>query len=370
MQKRVILSMAAAMLVAVSTTAQTKTTKTKKTPEITFSEPYKFEPNSYVCYRAPHTVHVDGQIYTNEWEATPWTTYFVDIQGDNRPETPRYSCRAKLMWDDKYLYIAAEMQEPHLWATLTERESVIFQDNDFEVFLDVNGTTHNYVEYEVNALGTEWDLLLTKPYRDGAAPLNCWNMNGMKSAVSLYGTLNDPTDTDEKWTFEMAIPISSLIEVRGMRGITPGEQWRLNFSRVQWQLEVKDGKYSKVPGTPEDNWVWSPTGKISIHEPEYWGFLQFSDKKAGSATEPFVWNPNEDVKWALRKLYFRQREFRSKTGRWASTPKELKADDIKLNNLEFAPMIYLSGDSFKITAPGYNDTSWQISTDGYVGAGR
>ena len=31
---------------------------------------------------------------------------------------------------------AAELDEPHLWATLTERDAVIFQDNDFELFID------------------------------------------------------------------------------------------------------------------------------------------------------------------------------------------------------------------------------------------
>lgn len=361
----------AATTIAVPTLS-TARAEQKETPavEVNFGEPYAFNPSHYVCYRAAQAVKVDGDIYTAEWESTPWTDYFVDIQGSNRPEKPRHNCRAKLLWDDQYLYIAAEMEEPHLWATLTQRESVIFHDNDFEVFLDITGSTHHYMEYEVNALGTEWDLMLTRPYRDNGAPLNSWNMNGVRSAVKLYGSLNDPADTDVKWTFEMAIPMSSLLEIRHMRGPKDGEQWRLNFSRVQWQLAVEDGKYKKIPGTPEDNWVWSPTGKISIHEPEYWGFLQFSDKKVGSQIVPFVWNKNEDVKWALRKLYFRQREYRGKNGHWATTPEQLKASDITLAGLNFTPTIYVSGDSYKITAPGYDNSSWMINSDGYVGGGR
>ncbi len=227
------------------------------------------------------------------------------------------------------------------------------------------------MEFEVNALGTEWDLMLTRPYRDGGAPLNAWNMNGMRSAVKLYGTLNDPSDTDDKWTFEMAIPLSTLLEVRyGKREIEDGEQWRLNFSRVQWQLDVKDGRYAKKPQTPEDNWVWAPSGKISIHEPEYWGFLQFSDITAGKGTAPFVWNPNEEVKWALRQLYFRQREFRGANGRWAATPEELKASEIRVKGLTFDPTVYAAGDAYRIVAPGFDDTSWYIDNEGYVGQGR
>lgn len=34
-----------------------------------------------------------------------------------------------------------------------------------------------------------------------------------------------------------------------------GDQWRVNFSRVEWRHEVVDGKYRKVPGLREDNWV-------------------------------------------------------------------------------------------------------------------
>lgn len=350
--------------------AASASVQARQTP-VEFGTPYPFDPPRYVCYRAPQEVTIDGNIDTPEWADVPWTSDFVDIEGTRRPVTPRHRCRAKLMWDDRYLYIAAEMIEPNLWATLTERESVIFQDNDFEVFLDVTGSTHHYMEFEVNALGTEWDLMLTRPYRDGGAPLNAWNMNGMRSAVKLYGTLNDPSDTDEKWTFEMAIPIHTLLEVRyGKRGIEAGEQWRLNFSRVQWLLDVVDGAYVKRPNLPEDNWVWAPSGKISIHEPEYWGFLQFSTVTAGKGETPFVWNRNEEVKWALRQLYFRQREFRSATGRWASTPKELKASDIEIEGLAFRPTVYVAGDSYRIVAPGFDGTSWYIDQQGYVGEGR
>lgn len=336
--------------------------------EIRFSTPYEFQPPHYVCYRAPQAVTVDGDIDTPEWSAVPWTSDFVDIQGKNRPVEPRHRCRAKLMWDDRYLYIAAELVEPHLWATLTERESVIFHDNDFEVFLDVTGSTHHYMEFEVNALGTEWDLMLTRPYRDGGAALNGWNMNGMRSAVKLYGTLNDPSDRDERWTFEMAIPIATLLEVQyGKHRIEAGEQWRLNFSRVQWQLDVVDGAYVKRPNVPEDNWVWAPTGKINMHEPEYWGFLQFSDVTAGEGTTPFVWNENERVKWALRQLYFRQSEFHRAMGRWAATPEELRASEIAVPGLAFSPVVYAGGDGYRIVAPGFGGTWWYIDHQGYVG---
>ena len=91
---------------------------------------------------------------------------------------PRFRTRVKMLWDDEALYIAAEMEEPHVWATLTEHDSVIFHDNDFEVFLDPDGDNHLYGELELNALNTTWDLLLTKPYKDGGQAINAWEITG------------------------------------------------------------------------------------------------------------------------------------------------------------------------------------------------
>lgn len=47
-------------------------------------------------------------------------------------------------------------------------DCVIFQDNDFEVFINPDGDNCMYYEIEINALGQVWDLLLPKPYRNGA----------------------------------------------------------------------------------------------------------------------------------------------------------------------------------------------------------
>ena len=63
---------------------------------------------------------------------------FQDIEGDKKPR-PRFRTRAKMLWDDQFFYVAAELEEPHVWATLTKHDSVIFHDNDFEIFIDPDG---------------------------------------------------------------------------------------------------------------------------------------------------------------------------------------------------------------------------------------
>jgi hypothetical protein len=290
-------------------------------------------PEQYVCYRAPEPLAIDGKLDEAAWAAAKWTAEFRDIQGLERLE-PRHATRAKMLWDDTYLYVGAWMDEPHLWATLSKRDSIIYYDNDFEVFIDPDGDTHQYYELEINALGTEWDLFLCKPYRDGGPALHDYDMLGLRTAVALQGTLNDPSDEDKGWSVEIAIPWSTLKEA-AHRPSPPkgGDMWRINFSRVQWQLDVVDGKYRKRknPKTgqnmPEDNWVWSPQWIINMHEPEHWGYVQFSDHNVGEGEDAPRDLVEEPARQALRAIYDAQITARKERRRFVDELDELGLDE-------------------------------------------
>jgi len=174
-------------------------------------------PKGYVCYRAPKPIQIDGRLEKSEWHAAPWTDWFEDIEGSIRPK-PRYRTRVKMLWDDQYFYIGAEIEEPTVWATLTEHDSVIFQDNDFEVFIDPDGDNHEYYEFEINALNTTWDLRLVKPYRDGGPALNEWEIPGMKSAIFVDGVLNNPDVRDFLGRFLPNMPIVPLPRIMAISG--------------------------------------------------------------------------------------------------------------------------------------------------------
>ena len=181
-----------------------------------------------------------------------------------------------MLWDDRAFYIAAQMEEPHVWATLTERDSVIFHDNDFEVFLNPSRDTRNYYELEVNALNTVWDLLLRKPYREGGQADNAWFIKGLQTAVHIRGTLNDPGDSDEGWDVEIAMPWAAFDAHTSHPGPPKNrEVWKVNFSRVEWDTQIINGQYRKIPNLPEHNWVWSPMGLIDMHLPDRWGDVRF-----------------------------------------------------------------------------------------------
>ena len=75
-------------------------------------------PKHYVCYRTSGEMTVDGKLDEKEWSLVDWTDSFVDIEGDKQP-LPYNTTKVKMLWDDNYLYIAAQLEEPHLWATYT-----------------------------------------------------------------------------------------------------------------------------------------------------------------------------------------------------------------------------------------------------------
>jgi len=293
---------------------------------------YQFSPKTYVIHKTSDPLTIDGKFDEPVWQKTEWTDSFLDIRGAHLPP-PRFKSKTKMLWNQEYLYIVAQLDEPHLWATIEERDAVIFQENNFEIFIDPDGDTHHYYELEINALGTFWDLMLTQPYRTGGRPLNAWDIKELKIGVDLLGTLNDPSDTDIGWTLEVAIPLDVLNETVGRSQPQDGSQWKLNFSRVEWQTNVENGQYVKKTdpetGEPlsEDNWVWSPQGVIDMHLPERWGIVQFSDEAPGSNIS-FKHSPHLKYEWVLRELYYRQRNFRNEHGEYSDDLDELQSTDL------------------------------------------
>jgi len=325
----------------------------------------EFNPKKYVCYRSEKPLTIDGKMTENSWQKADWTDFFIDIEGNSKPE-PYFQTRVKMLWDDDYFYFGCEMEEPHIWAKLKERDSVIFYDNDFEIFIDPDGDTHNYYELEMNAFNTVWDLFLSKPYRDqGCKVLDSWDIQGLKSAVYIDGTLNDPSDIDKGWSVEVAIPWKVLEECTNSCPPKQGKQWRANFSRVQWETEIIDGKYEKIEGKREHNWVWSPQGLINMHYPEMWGFVQFSNKIVGIGKDEFIWNPAEDAKWILRQIYYKERTYFFQNGKFADNIEDPELDIMEVKGYLWPPEIFTTPTFFKVILTSSNKIDkFHISYDG------
>ncbi len=324
-------------------------------------------PKTYVAGKTATPIVIDGDESDSSWSKADWTTLFEDIENDIKP---KYKTKVKILWDDTNFYILAKLEEPHVWANLKQRDTIIFYNNDFEVFIDPDSDTFNYYELEINALNTAWDLFLTKPYReDGMAVLNDWNIPNLKSAVKINGTLNNPNDKDEGWTLEMAIPWAAYKTSYFDKNVPADKFWRVNFSRVNWQHDIKNGTYERKKDPegkflPEYNWVWSPMGVINMHEPEKWGYVYFSSTKE---KDSFVIPQDEKVKWELYTLYRAEKEYRQKHKIWAKSLSDLIQKNISVDGKMIKPILenHASGFNISVKSPFSNSTII-IAQDGKI----
>lgn len=298
-------------------------------------------PRSYVVYHLDEqeSIDVDGKLDDKAWTRVSWTEDFIDIQGSDWKK-PRFRTHAKMRWDDKYLYVGAFLQETDVWANQTKHDSVVFLDNDFEVFMDPDGDTHWYKEFEINAINTTWDLELNKPYLNGGTPNSSWEMPSMKSAIYVSGPINNPSVPDKYWTVELALPFHNLVDHSPTASTPPRnkDQWRINFSRVEWHVRNVHGHYEKVPNVPEDNWVWSSQSAINMHLPERWGFIQFSTD-AVNKTE-FVRTPNWPVYSALVMLYDAEKKFMAVNGYFTANLTQLEIPSaLRTGQCDYEPAV-------------------------------
>ncbi len=328
----------------------------------------KISPKSYVAHYTKESIDIDGSTLESSWSKAKPTELFMDIEGS---KIPKYKTTVKMLWDDEYFYFLAEMEEPHVWGNLKQRDTIIFYDNDFEIFIDPDNDTHNYYEFEVNALNTLWDLFITKPYREGTPVLNDWDANGFKSSVKVNGTINNPNDTDKGWVIEIAIPFKVFRTSYYHKNIPKDKFWRVNFSRVNWDFELQNSKYSRKRDDngkfkPEYNWVWSPIGVINMHQPENWGYVYFSSKEVGE-NDDFKIPEDEKVKRSLYQLYRKQKEYYKKNNRWALTFKELGAHDLLIDGNKVVKTIenHQTGWNIMVVSP-YTKHLFVIKEDGKI----
>lgn len=213
--------------------------------------------------------------------------------------------------------------------------------------------------------------IMEKPQRDCVRRIIGWDIHGLESAVKIDGRLNDPTAQNTGWSLEIRIPWFSLRECGKDEcyptrfAPEPGEIWRMNFSRVEWDVDVRDGRYvkraDKATGEPlpEHNWVWAPTGVIDIHMPEMWGYLVFTREG-----ERYPLPRADAAKLLLRKLYYREHAHCCQTGQFTADVALLLGDEAAQYNLR----AYVTPSMFE-GALDFEGETWHIRQDGYLWQG-
>lgn len=176
---------------------------------------------------------IDGRLDDPCWQAGPWYGDFVVL---NQPEArPTAQSRFKIRHDDRYLYLAAHMDEPlshAIKAEETEHDGKVYSDDCVELMLDANGDRSSHFHFIVNALGTVYDA----HRRQGGQVVSlAWNCEGFRAAAFVG---------EGYWSVEMAVPLVELMLDGGSRGA-----WGVNVARERKStVEPEYSTYAPLTG--------------------------------------------------------------------------------------------------------------------------
>ena len=178
----------------------------------------------YTVKRATQAPVIDGELNDAAWKEAKE----VVLRGsfDGRPVSQR--TQAWLTYDERFLYVAFNAQDPDIWGTYRKNDEPIYEQEVVEVFLDANADGRTYNELQVSPHNVTFDAYF--PARRQGMDLS-WD-SGMTSAVKVRGTLDDASDRDEGWTVEMRIPFDRLAEVPNVPP-RKGDRWRFNLYRLE-----------------------------------------------------------------------------------------------------------------------------------------
>lgn len=215
-------------------------------------------PPVYRCQKTACAPVIDGRLDDPAWQAAPEVSLVLATSGE--PAAKRTA--ARMCWDDECLYIAFDCADTDIFATMTNRDDYIWREEVVEVFICPDCDLSRYFEINLNPLNTVFDAYIVN---SGSGPSSGtdygWTCKGLRTAVSVDGTVHDRTDTDRGWSAEYAIPFAAL----NRKTPRPEERWRLNLYRID------------VAPEPVEFQAWSPTltPKPAFHIPKRFGTVFF-----------------------------------------------------------------------------------------------
>jgi hypothetical protein len=225
-------------------------------------------PAPYVIRRATGPIVVDGKADEKDWATAQSTGAFRTAEGGD--PVPG-SASAKLLWDDKNLYVLVDIADKDVASQYTKHDDPIWKEDAVEVFIDADRSGAGYVELQVNPRNATFDSWYPKTRAEGGDPK--WD-SGMKTAVKVEGTLDKRDDVDQGWRAEIAIPLAAVkgrddkMDVR--LPPKPGDTWKMDIVRVE---KPKDGGLTAS--------AWAPIGIGDFHALDKLVTVTFGDEKGG-----------------------------------------------------------------------------------------
>lgn len=214
----------------------------------------------YEVKRAQGRITVDGKLDEAAWNNAhvmefvfPW-----DAQTGAKQKT-----KARLLWDDKNLYVGYEAEDIDIVAHHTERDDPTYMDDCVEIFINPNPKQQDfYYGLEMNARAVMYDYFYAFP----KFLMKRFQLDNWQLASFIRGTLNARGDNDEGWGLEVAIPWENFVELTGKTTHPDtGAVWTANLNR--WDGVEPNRRLSQ----------WSDSGlkTPNPHNPARFGELVF-----------------------------------------------------------------------------------------------
>jgi len=178
-----------------------------------------------VCPLAAKPVTVDGALDEEAWQGAEVIREFsVPVAH----EAPRRQTEARIMCDERHLYVAFKAADEDILAVHAARDSDTYRDDVLEIFFKTSPDDTTHYNFEINPLGTLKDEIHTpeKRFQTG------WDCEGVQIAAKIVGTLNNWHDQDQYWQLEVAIPFASLPSLGG-KAPRAGAPWRCHLARIE-----------------------------------------------------------------------------------------------------------------------------------------
>ena len=217
---------------------------------------------TYRCFKIERDLVLTGAMDDPLWQAAPVAVLNEPVEG--RPG--RYRTTARLLYNDRYLYVGFQCEDELVWGTHTERDAPVYEEECVEVFICPTGQPRLYYEINVSPLNTVFDAFILNGRPVGGPRINFrglkdYTCEGLVTRVFIDGKLGEPGARG--WSAEYAIPFSSLVGcVPGTP--KPGTTWFLNLFRIDAPDPKKPEFYS-----------WVPTTAIDFHRPWCFGMIRF-----------------------------------------------------------------------------------------------
>jgi hypothetical protein len=212
------------------------------------------------CRTAGNRILIDGVLDEVAWDGAQEIKDFAVFWEKRKPKT---ATSARLLWDDRYLYFGARMEDQDITATVTERNGMTWNDDVFELFFKPSDESPAYYEFQVNAANTKLELFFPSRGAGGYHRFAPLTELGLESRVKVEGTLNKWQDTDTGWTVEGRIPWTAFKATGGRPKV--GDKWRFALCRYD---------YSKTLESPELS-SSAPLTRPDFHRYEDYGILTF-----------------------------------------------------------------------------------------------